>query len=117
MADIITIVHDKKRCGMSIEKEIKKPKNFLGSDSQFLKKAFSLFLIIGLITLIIAFLSLWGGRKLDSLFGTSPWIMIGLGIGGFLLVALIIVKMTKKVFRELNISIKTSNKTGEDQND
>ena len=43
--------------------------------------------------------------------------MIGLGIGGFLLVALIIVKMTKKVFRELNISIKTSNKTGEDQND
>jgi len=43
--------------------------------------------------------------------------MIGLGIGGFLLVALIIVKMTKRVLRELNNSIKTSNKTGEDQND
>ena len=102
---------------MSIEKEIKKPKNFFGSDSRLLTKAFSLFLIIGIITLIIAFLSLWGGRKLDSLYGTSPWIMIGLGIGGFLLVALIIVKMTKRVLRELNNSIKTSNKTGEDQND
>lgn len=102
---------------MSIEKEIKKPKNIFGSDSRLLKKAFSLFLIIGIITLIIAFLSLWGGRKLDSLYGTSPWIMVGLGIGGFLLVALIIVKMTKRVLRELNNSIKTSNKTGEDQND
>ncbi|HOG22338.1 MAG TPA: AtpZ/AtpI family protein [Flexilinea sp.] len=102
---------------MSMEKEIKKPKNIFGSDSRLLKKAFSLFLIIGIITLIIAFLSLWGGRKLDSLYGTSPWIMIGLGIGGFLLVALIIVKMTKRVLRELNNSIKTSNKTGEDQND
>ena len=102
---------------MSIEKEIKKPKNIFGSDSRLLKKAFSLFLIIGIITLIIAFLSLWGGRKLDSLYGTSPWIMIGLGIGGFLLVALIIVKMTKRVLWELNNSIKTSNKTGEDQND
>ena len=102
---------------MSMEKEIKIPKNFFGSDSRLLKKAFSLFLIIGIITLIIAFLSLWGGRKLDSLYGTSPWIMIGLGIGGFLLVALIIVKMTKRVLRELNNSIKTSNKTGEDQND
>ncbi|HOP01058.1 MAG TPA: AtpZ/AtpI family protein [Flexilinea sp.] len=100
-----------------MEKEIKKPKNIFGSDSRLLKKAFSLFLIIGIITLIIAFLSLWGGRKLDSLYGTSPWIMIGLGIGGFLLVALIIVKMTKRVLRELNNSIKTSNKTGEDQND
>ncbi|HPG19203.1 MAG TPA: AtpZ/AtpI family protein [Flexilinea sp.] len=102
---------------MSIEKEIKKPKNIFSSDSRLLKKAFSLFLIIGIITLIIAFLSLWGGRKLDSLYGTSPWIMIGLGIGGFLLVALIIVKMTKRVLWELNNSIKTSNKTGEDQND
>ena len=102
---------------MSMEKEIKKPKNIFGSDSRLLKKAFSLFLIIGIITLIIAFLSLWGGRKLDSLYGTSPWIMIGLGIGGFLLVAVIIVKMTKRVLRELNNSIKTSNKTGEDQND
>lgn len=100
---------------MSVEKEIKKPKNFLGSDSQFLKKAFSLFLIIGLVTLIIAFLSLWGGRKLDSLYGTTPWIMVGLGISGILLVAFMIIQMTKKVLKELNNSLTTSNKTGEDQ--
>ena len=67
-----------------------RPKNNglkINSDFRFLKKTLSLFVIIGIITFVIAFSSLWGGKQLDAKLGTSPWMMILLGVLGFLLVA------------------------------
>ena len=69
------------------------------------KQAISLILVmlllIGIITFICAFGTLWGGKKLDAHFGTTPWIMIGMGIIGMVLsiwgVIMIATSFTKKI--------------------
>lgn len=62
--------------------------------------------VVGLTTFIIAFVTIWGGRRLDAQFGTSPWIMVGIGIVGLVFVIGIITIASISVSKRMQIILK-----------
>lgn len=77
-----------------------------GTDIQALKPILILFCIVGASTILLAFATIWGGRWLDTRFGTSPWIMIILGFLGLIIDIGVITLSSMSVSRKIQAILK-----------
>ena len=86
--------------------ETPKERKIFGTDIRIVACVMGFLGVVGLTTFIIAFVTIWGGRRLDAQFGTSPWIMVGIGIVGLVFVIGIITIASISVSKRMQIILK-----------
>jgi F0F1-type ATP synthase assembly protein I len=76
-------------------------KKLLGADSRVIRKIITLFLLIGILTFVIAIGAVYGGKLLNERFGTHPWLLIICGFLGILVAMIITVSITCRALRSI----------------
>lgn len=72
---------------------------------------------VGISTLLVAFLTIWGGRKLDAQWGTDHLMIIILGVVGLLLIVAVVTIVSVRISGRMQKILKENKRKEEDKID
>lgn len=88
----------------------------LGADSRVIRKIVLLFLLIGVLTFVIAIGAIYSGKLLDERLGTHPWLLIICGFLGILITIVITISITWRFLRSIRETLNPSADPSKEEN-